>query len=107
MPVPCNRVRLLATRIQVDVVTDSSIIVPLHEAFVVAARLAAPPLLASLVVGLIISLLQAVTQINEPSLVFLPKIATVFGVLVFMGGAMLATLSQFAHQIFTAMVHVG
>lgn len=73
----------------------------------VAARLAAPPLLASLVTGLIISLLQAVTQINEPSLVFLPKIAVVVGSLVVMGGFMLGTLSQFAHQIFTAMVHVG
>lgn len=86
---------------------DPSVISTLHEAFVVSARLAAPPLLASLATGLVISLLQAVTQINEASLVFLPKIAAVVGTLMLMGGFLLDTLSQFAHQIFTAMIHVG
>lgn len=86
---------------------DPSVIASLHEALVVAARLAAPPLLASLVSGLVISILQAVTQINETSLVFLPKIAAVAGTLMVMGSFLLGTLSQFAHEIFTAMIHVG
>lgn len=86
---------------------DPSVIATLHEAFVISARLAAPPLLASLATGLVISLLQAVTQINEASLVFLPKIAAVVGTLMLMGGFLLDTLSQFAHEIFTAMIHVG
>jgi len=88
-------------------VTDPSIAIVLHEAFSVAVRLAAPPLLASLVTGLVISLLQAITQINEASLVFLPKIVAIIGTLVVMGGFMLGVLSQFAHQIFVAMIHVG
>ncbi len=49
-----------------------------REALMVTLLIAAPPLLAGLAVGLIISLFQAVTQIQEFTLVFIPKILAVF-----------------------------
>ncbi|MCF3947394.1 flagellar biosynthetic protein FliQ [Acidiphilium sp. AL] len=87
--------------------TDPSIAVMLHEALYLAARLAGPPLIASLATGLVISLLQAVTQINEASLVFLPKVAAIVGVILVMGGFMQSALLQFAHALFTSMIGVG
>lgn len=87
--------------------TDPSVALMLHEALYVTARLAAPPLLASLATGLVISIIQAVTQINEPSLVFLPKVVAIAGVLVMMGGYSLTLLTAFSRSIFSAMIHVG
>ncbi|MDD2861036.1 MAG: flagellar biosynthetic protein FliQ [Acidiphilium sp.] len=87
--------------------TDPSVALMLHEALYVTARLAAPPLLASLATGLVISIIQAVTQINEPSLVFLPKVVAIAGVLVMMGGYSVTLLTAFSRSIFSAMIHVG
>lgn len=89
------------------VVNDPSVALMLHQALYVAARLAAPPLLASLATGLVVSVLQAVTQINEASLVFLPKVVAVAGTTIVMGGFMFGLLAQFSHHVFTAMIHVG
>lgn len=65
--------------------SDPSIAIVLHEALYITARLAAPPLLASLATGLIISVLQSITQINEPSLIFLPKVVAVAGAVMMLG----------------------
>ncbi|HQT84139.1 MAG: flagellar biosynthesis protein FliQ [Acidiphilium sp. 37-64-53] len=86
---------------------DPSIAIVLHEALYITARLAAPPLLASLATGLIISVLQSVTQINEPSLIFLPKVVAVAGAVMMLGGYAVTLLTEFSHNIFSAMVHVG
>jgi flagellar biosynthetic protein FliQ len=87
--------------------SDPSIGIILHQALYIAARLAAPPLLASLVTGLVISVLQSITQINEPSLVFLPKIVAIGGTIVMLGGYSVTILTEFSHNIFTAMIHTG
>lgn len=87
--------------------TDPSIAIIMHQALYVTARLAAPPLLASLATGLVISLIQAVTQINEPSLIFLPKVAAVAGILIMTGGYSIALLTAFSRHVFSAIVHVG
>ncbi|MGC9269217.1 flagellar biosynthetic protein FliQ [Acidiphilium sp.] len=86
---------------------DPSIAIVLHQALYITARLAAPPLLASLATGLVISILQAVTQINEPSLVFLPKVVAITGVLFMLGGYSVTLLTEFSRSIFSAMIHVG
>src|ERR1700710_1266392 len=57
----------------------------LRETMLVVLKLAGPPLLVALCVGLIVSLLQAVTQINEASLAFVPKVIAVAGVLLLLG----------------------
>ncbi len=62
-----------------------------------------PPLLAALVVGLFISILQAVTQINEMTLVFVPKITAVFLVILLMGSWMLEQAVAFGSQSFASI----
>jgi flagellar biosynthetic protein FliQ len=62
-----------------------------------------PPLMAALVVGLFISILQAVTQINEMTLVFVPKISAVFLVILLMGSWMLEQAMAFGIQSFESI----
>ena len=86
---------------------DGTIASMLRDALWLAAQLGGPPLLASLATGLVVSLLQAVTQINEASLVFLPKVAAVVGVFMATSGFMLISLNHFTHLIFAAIMQVG
>jgi flagellar biosynthetic protein FliQ len=62
--------------------------------------LSAPVLLISLVVGLIISILQATTSIQEQTLTFVPKIVAIFLALVFFGPWIFARLVQYTLQLF-------
>ncbi len=62
-----------------------------------------PALIASLVVGILISLFQALTQIHEATLAFVPKILVVFLILIILGGWMLNTLVDFSREVFTKM----
>ncbi|OTQ28091.1 flagellar biosynthesis protein FliQ [Gilliamella apicola] len=71
------------------------------QAIKVAASLAGPLLLAALVTGLIISLLQAATQINEMTLSFIPKILSVIVVLVILGPSMLSTMIDYIQIVIT------
>lgn len=64
-----------------------------------AAFLAGPPIGATALVGLVISVLQGVTQIQEASLTFVPKLITAGAVLVGLGGWMLKVLSDFATSL--------
>ena len=75
--------------------TDELIIHLGQETLKTAALLAGPILITALVVGLIISILQAITQINEATLTFIPKIVVVAIVLVLTGPWMLDVMSRF------------
>jgi flagellar biosynthetic protein FliQ len=66
------------------------------EAVMTILTVAAPMLLIGLVTGLIISILQATTQINEQTIVFVAKILSVFLTLIIFGNWMLTRLSEFA-----------
>jgi flagellar biosynthetic protein FliQ len=72
-----------------------------REAIVVALLVTAPALLLGLVTGLIISIFQAVTQIQEPTLAFIPKIVVVALAILLFGPFMLALLTDFASRVFT------
>ncbi len=61
--------------------------------------LAAPVLLIAVTVGLIISIFQATTSIQEQTITFVPKIAAIMGSLIFFGPWMLNTLKQYAIAI--------
>ncbi|GGY85008.1 flagellar biosynthetic protein FliQ [Cellvibrio zantedeschiae] len=61
-----------------------------------AAKIAAPFLIACLVVGLIVSIIQVATQIQEMTLTFVPKIIAGVMVVMFFGGWMLSTLAEYA-----------
>ncbi|ADZ42205.1 TPA: flagellar biosynthesis protein FliQ [Yersinia enterocolitica] len=73
------------------------------EAMKIALALAAPLLLAALVSGLIVSLLQAATQINEMTLSFIPKILAVFATLVIAGPWMLSLILDYMRNLFTSL----
>lgn len=62
--------------------------------------LSLPPLLASLIVGLTISLFQALTQVQEQTLTFVPKIVATLIVLIIFAGWMLRHLIEFTKEVF-------
>ncbi|MDE2483188.1 MAG: flagellar biosynthesis protein FliQ [bacterium] len=72
-----------------------------REAVFVALVAAAPVLILSMVVGLVISLFQAVTQIQEPTLAFIPKIVVSALALLFFGPFILAMLTDFGSRVFS------
>ncbi len=61
----------------------------MHQAFLKIILIAGPILLVAMVVGLVISILQATTQIQEQTLSFVPKLLTVFISLIILGNFML------------------
>ena len=71
-----------------------------QESITVASMLSLPPLFLGLIVGLMIAIFQAVTQINEQTLVIIPKIITIIGAMLFMGNWTLNTLISFTVKIF-------
>lgn len=78
-----------------------------RESIFVTLKIAAPVMLAGLVVGLVISLFQALTQIQEMTLAFVPKVIVIFGVFLLFMPFMLATLIAFTHQIAGRIVGIG
>jgi flagellar biosynthetic protein FliQ len=74
-----------------------------RNALIVALELAGPLLAASLVVGMLVSIFQAVTQINEQTLSFVPKILVVVGTLVFLGPWMGQTLVTYTVNVFNSV----
>jgi flagellar biosynthetic protein FliQ len=78
-----------------------------REALWLTVQLAGPPLLLMLVIGLVVSLLQALTQIQEATLAFLPKFAGLAVLLLLLGPAMAGTMRGYAAQLFDRIVAVG
>ncbi len=70
------------------------------DALLTAVKVSAPFLIAALVIGLLISILQVVTQVQEMTLTFVPKLIVVGLVCVFLGSWMLAVLIEFAQRMF-------
>lgn len=78
----------------------------LREAFLTIFTVAGPILAIALVVGLIISIIQAATQLQEQTLSFVPKVLAVIGSLILFGNFMLNTLIQFTEKIFELIAHL-
>ncbi len=74
-----------------------------RQALQVALIVSFPLLAASLLVGIVVSVIQVATSLQEPTLTFVPKILTVAVVLLVAGGWMLRTLVDFTRQILTRM----
>ncbi|HUW39630.1 MAG TPA: flagellar biosynthesis protein FliQ [Rectinemataceae bacterium] len=62
--------------------------------------LSAPVLIVAMVIGLVISILQATTQIQEQTLTFVPKIAAIMLVLALLGSWMFGSLGQYTRELF-------
>ena len=74
-----------------------------HQAMYVSMVLAAPLLLVALVVGLLVSLFQAATQINETTLSFIPKLIAILITLVIAGPWMLTTMLDYMRHMLTSI----
>ncbi|GGC23490.1 flagellar biosynthesis protein FliQ [Pseudoduganella buxea] len=71
-----------------------------RHAMEITLMVAAPLLLVALVIGLIVSIFQAATQINEQTLSFIPKLVGVFVALVVAGPWMISVLTDYMREIF-------
>jgi flagellar biosynthetic protein FliQ len=74
-----------------------------RHALEITLMVSAPMLLVALIVGLIISIFQAATQINETTLSFIPKLVGVFAVMVIAGPWMLTIMLDYTRQIFAGI----
>jgi flagellar biosynthetic protein FliQ len=74
-----------------------------QQALYITVLLSAPLLITALVVGLVVSVLQAATQINEMTLSFLPKLLAMFMVLVAAGPWMLALIVDYLQRVLTSI----
>ncbi len=72
----------------------------MYEVFVMAVQLAGPLLVISMLVGILISIIQAATQVHEQTITFVPKLLVIGIILVFTGSSMLQSLQDFTIRIF-------
>ena len=71
-----------------------------QQAIELTLMLAAPLLLSALVIGLVVSVFQAATQINEQTLSFIPKLVGIFLMLIFMGPWMVNMMVDFIQRLY-------
>ena len=86
---------------------ETQVIEICRESIVVMLKVAGPVLLVGLIVGVVISLLQAVTQIQEPTLVFIPKMVVIFAFTIWLLPQMLSTLGGFTKSLTDRIVEIG
>ncbi len=89
------------------VMQEEDVALMLRESMMVMLKLGGPILAAALAVGLVMSLLQAATQINEQTLAFIPKVIAIGAAIAMAGSFMLAALTDFAHLVFDRIIQVG
>jgi len=80
--------------------TQTMLTAIVKDTILTAAKVSAPILITVLVLGLLISILQATTQIQEQTLTFVPKLIATAAVGVFLGSWMLQTIMSFTTRIF-------
>ncbi len=77
------------------------------QALVIVLKVSAPLLLISLAIGLVISLFQTLTSIQESTLTFVPKLVGVFLVIMLAGSWILKVLEEFTRELFIFSNYVG
>lgn len=83
--------------------TPESVMTLGRHAMEITLMVAAPMLLVALIIGLIVSIFQAATQINEATLSFIPKLVGIFVALVAAGPWMLSVMLDYMRQVFTGI----
>ena len=84
-------------------ISQGDVISILTEAITTVVLSAAPLLIVAMIVGLLISIFQATTQINEQTLAFVPKIVAVLLSLLVFGGFILSTVGGFVERLFSSI----
>jgi len=83
--------------------TPQTVLTLAQQALWITALVSAPLLLTALVIGLVVSIFQAATQINEMTLSFIPKLIGMFAALVLAGPWMLSILVDYVQRLFTGI----
>lgn len=87
--------------------TEETILQIFKDAMLVIFKIAGPLLIISMIVGLVIAIIQAATQVHEQTLTFVPKLV-IIGVLLFvLGSFFTATLMEFMQRIMDMIAEVG
>ena len=82
-------------------ITQGEILDITQQGFITVLMTAAPILLVSLIVGLVISIFQTVTSIQEQTLTFVPKVICVFGAIILLGNWMGTELTEYMTKLWT------
>jgi len=84
-------------------VTDTAVIEIAMHTMMITAKLAAPILIVSLAIGVFVSLIQSVTQVQEFTLTFVPKLGGIALVILFAGSWMLHEMISYTQDLFTQL----
>lgn len=87
--------------------TEQTIIDIFSQTLVLALKVSAPMLLVSLVIGLVISIIQTLTSIQESTLTFVPKLLGVFLVLILAGSWILTMIREYIIELFNFSSYLG
>jgi len=79
---------------------DAALLALADQTLWVTALIVGPVLIAALLIGLVVGIIQAATSVNEQTLTFVPKLAVIAVVFVVLGGTMMALLGDFMREIF-------
>ena len=88
-------------------ISQSEVIAVLRDAITTVILSAAPMLIVAMCVGLIVSIFQATTQINEQTLAFVPKIVAVMVTLLIFGGFIFSTVGGFVTRLFQSIADIA
>ena len=83
--------------------TSQNVLIIAQQALEMTVLVSAPLLLTALAVGLIVSIFQAATQINEMTLSFIPKLLAIFAALIIAGPWMLTMLTDYIQRLFSSI----
>jgi flagellar biosynthetic protein FliQ len=83
--------------------TTDTVVALIRQALEMAMIAAGPLLLASLITGLLVSIFQAATQINEMTLTFIPKLVVMFIILVLLGPWTMQLMVEFMQRLFNGI----
>ncbi len=87
--------------------SDAAVAALAQDALMTALLVVGPILAVSLVIGLLVSVFQAMTQVNEVTLTFVPKILGVFAVSALMGPWMIGTMVGYTQRLFATLPEVA
>ena len=84
--------------------TELEILDVMYQTFQTAVRLCMPFLLVSMIVGVVIAIFQAATQINEQTMTFVPKFLSILVVMGLLGTSILSTLQEFFQHMLVLII---
>ena len=86
--------------------TQGEVMAVFQEALLVALKLAGPLLVVSIVIGLVVAIFQAATQIHEQTLTFVPKVLVIALMLIGLGSWMMTLMNDLVQNLFAMMTRL-